>query len=428
MSTSAESTPATGTARCPVDLMDPALLGDPFQGYSRIREQSRVAEASFPGVPQKFHLVTRYDDVRAVLSDPRFVNNPASVPGSAPPNYRVAALTSRGVPEAYLPYFAASILDNDGDDHTRLRKLVSRTFTVRRVNELRPRVEEITERLLDDLPRHAEDGAVDLVEHFAYPLPITVICELVGVPKRYRPQWRDWGNRLVSFDPDADFGSAVVEMVDHIHELIRERRAAAAEDLLTGLIRTHDEDGDRLSDQELVTMVLTLVIAGHETTAHLIGNGTFALLTHPDQLARLRAEPGLAPRAVHELMRWCGPLVQAPRARYATEDVTIGDTTFHRGDLVLPMLASANYDPREFDDPERLDITREPAGRRETHVGFSHGPHYCLGAALARQEGEVAFTALLRRYPDLALASGPADAERRLMPAMWRLSRLPVRL
>ncbi|MFC4560829.1 cytochrome P450 [Nocardiopsis mangrovi] len=430
MTTPAESTTGTTdtTAKCPVNLGDPALLSDPFGGFSRLREQSRVVEAAFPGLDQRFHLVTRYDDVRAVLSDPRFVNNPASVPGSDTVNYRAAFLTQYGVPDDYLPYFVSSVLDTDGADHTRLRKLVSRAFTVRRVNDLRPRVEQITEDLLGALPSHAEDGTVDLMEHFAYPLPITVICELVGVPERHRPQWRDWGRRLVSFGPNADFAGATVEMVDHIHELIRERRAAPGDDLLTGLIRTHDEDGDRLSDRELVTMVISLVIAGHETTAHLIGNGTFALLTHPDQLARLRAEPELAPRAVHELMRWCGPLVQAPRARYATEDVTIGDTTIRRGETVTPMLAAANYDPREFDDPERLDITREPAGRRETHVGFSHGPHYCLGAALARQEGEVAFTALLRRYPGLALAVDPADAERLLMPTMWRLQRLPVRL
>ncbi|MFC3995449.1 cytochrome P450 [Nocardiopsis sediminis] len=426
MSTSAESTPAMGTGKCPVDMMDPALLSDPFQGYSRIRDQHRVVGARLFGIEQPVQLVTGYDDVRAVLSDPRFANDPAAVSGTEGETFRRDAAAQRGLSEEYAPYFLETILDADGDEHTRLRKLVSRTFTVRRVNDLRPRVEQITEKLLDDLPRHAEDGTVDLIEHFAYPLPITVICELVGVAEEDRPRWRDWGSRLFSFAPGA-FGSAIAEMVDHIHEMVRERRAAPADDLLTGLIRAHDEDGDRLSDQELVTMVLTLVLAGHETTAHLIGNGTFALLTHPDQLARLRAEPGLAPRAVHELMRWCGP-VQATRMRYPTEDVTIGDTTIPRGAPVMAVLVSANYDPREFGEPERLDITREPAGRRETHVGFGHGPHYCMGAALARQEGEVAFTALLRRYPDLALAIDPADAERQPLPGSWRLTRLPVRL
>ncbi|WP_066946458.1 cytochrome P450 family protein [Microtetraspora fusca] len=417
------STPSTTG---PVDMMDPALLSDPFRGYSRIREEAPLTRAVFAGLGTAVWLVTRFDDVKTVLSDQRFVNNPANVPGRDAHNIREEIIKARGIPPEYARYVLDSVLDADGADHIRLRRLVSRAFTARRVSELRPRVEQITDDLLDRLPGLAEDGVVDLIEGFAYPLPITVICELVGIPEEDRPQWHDWGRALFSLRPGA-LNEPLRQMIDHIHDLIERRRARPAEDLLTGLIRAHDEDGDRLSDIEMVTMVLTLVLAGHETTAHLIGNGTAALLTHPDQWDALRADPALAPRAVHELMRWCGP-VQGTRIRYAAEDVEIGGTLVRRGEPVMALLVSANYDPRRFDDPESLDITREPDGRREVHVGFGHGLHYCLGAALARQEGEVAFLALTRRFPGLRLAVPAEELERQVLPGSWRLARLPVRL
>jgi cytochrome P450 len=406
--------------------MDPELLRDPFRGYSRLREQAPIVRAAFPGQTTPIWLVTRFDDVKLVLSDQRFVNNPASVPGGDVYNVREQLIEANGVPREYARYLFESVLDADGADHIRLRKLVSRAFTARRVSELRPRVEEITDDLLGKLADRAEDGVADLIENFAYPLPITVICELVGIPEEDRPQWREWGRALVTMRRGA-IAEPLRAMIPYIQELIGRRRARPADDLLTGLIRAHDEDGDRLSDTEMITMVLTLVLAGHETTAHLIGNGTAALLAHPGQLAMLRADPGLMPRAVHELMRWCGP-VQGTRIRYAAEDVEIGGIPIKRGEPVMAVLVSANYDPRRFADPERFDITREPDGRREVHVGFGHGLHYCLGAALARQEGEVALAALLRRFPGLEPAVALDDLERQLLPVSWRLARLPVRL
>ncbi|ETK36636.1 cytochrome P450 family protein [Microbispora sp. ATCC PTA-5024] len=418
------STPST--VGHPVNLMDPELMRDPFRGFSRIRELTPVTRAAFPGQSTPIWLITRYDDVAAVLSDHRFVNDPANVPGTDAPNVREELLRVRGIPAEYARFVLDTVLDADGDDHIRLRRLVSRAFTARRVQELRPRVEEISDRLLDALPGRAEDGVVDLVEHYAYPLPITVICELVGIPEEDRPLWRGWGRALVSQRRGA-MTEPLREMIGYIRDLIARRRAEPSDDLLTGLIRAHDEDGDRLSDDEMITMVLTLVLAGHETTAHLVGNGTAALLAHPDQLAALRADPGLAPLAVHELMRWCGP-VQGTRFRYAAEDVEIAGTRIGRGEPVMAVLVSANYDPRRFDDPERLDITRQTDGRREVHLGFGHGLHYCLGAALARQEAEVAFTALPRRFPGMELAVPPEDLERQLLPASWRLARLPLRL
>src|SRR5947208_7460083 len=193
-----------------------------------------------------------------------------------------------GIQADIAHYFTVSILDYDGEDHTRLRKLVSRAFTVRRVNALRPRVEEITAGLLERMAGLPEP--VDLTAEYAYPLPITVICELVGVPEEDRPAWHRWSSSLMRMQPGA-VAPAAVEMIDHVHELIARRRAEPADDLLTALVHVQEEDGDRLSADELVTMVLTLVVAGHETTAHLIGNATLALLTHPDQLALLRADP-----------------------------------------------------------------------------------------------------------------------------------------
>ncbi|WP_433556512.1 cytochrome P450 family protein [Pseudonocardia xinjiangensis] len=401
------------------DLMDPALIADPYGGYGRLREQAPVLRGRTMDGGSAWY-VTRQADVRVVLGDPRFVNNPASVPGVEVNNVREKMFEDMlGLPPELSRYVTTSILDTDGADHTRLRKLVSRAFTVRRVNDLRPRVEAITATLLDGLESPAE-----LIEQFAYPLPITVICELVGVPEADRPTWREWGVGLVSMDPKI-FPVVIREMVAHVQDLIARRRAEPAADLLTALIQAQEADGDQLSDDELVTMVLTLVIGGHETTAHLLGNGIVALLTHPDQLDLLRRDPSLWPVAVHELMRFCGP-VHITRVRYATEDVDLGGVRIRAGEAVQAVLVSANFDPREYTDPERFDLTRRPVGRGEGHVGFGHGFHYCLGAALARQEGEVALRALFERFPDLALVNEEQEWAR--VPGSRRLTRLPVRL
>ena len=283
-------------------------------------------------------------------------------------------------------------------------------------------MEQITATLLDDLA--AAGDPVDLLETFAYPLPITVICELVGIDEDDRPAWRESGRALVSMDRER-IGPAVRELIDRVHAVIARRRAAPADDLVSALIRTHDDDGDRLSDVEMVMMVLALVFAGHETTAHLIGNATVALLTHPDQLAVLRADPGLWPGAVNELMRWCGPALLS-RLRYATVDTELSGTPIRRGDAVEAVLVSANFDPRVYDDPDRLDVTRLVDAHGDGHVGFGHGIHYCLGAALARQEGEVALHTLFDRFPDLAPAVDPAELAWSPMPGARRLLALPV--
>lgn len=403
------------------------LIACPYQEFNRIREEARLVRGEYlDGSPILY--VTRDEDVRALLSDNRFVNSTAQLPGGGAANARKRIIESMGVTEELARYVTGTILDSDGDKHARLRKLVSRAFTVRRVGELRPSVERIAEELLDELPDPTDPSApVDLVARYFYPLPITVICDLVGIPTADRPLWRRWSGELTSVQPER-FGPALGELVDYTHRLIVQRRTAHEDDLLSALIQTHDSDGDRLSETELVTMVLTLVLAGHETTAHLLGNAVVALLAHPDQLAALRREPSLWPDAVHEIMRWCSP-VQIAGLRYAREDMTWGGVDLRVGDEMQAVLVAANRDPRTHDDPERLDVTRpRPYGHGEAHVGFGHGVHYCLGAALARQEGEVALRALFTRYPNLALTVDPADVAWRPIPGARRLSELPVRL
>jgi cytochrome P450 len=210
-----------------------------------------------------------------------------------------------------------------------------------------------------------------------------------------------------------------------VQDLIARRRVEPADDLLTALVQAHDEDDGRLSDAELITMVLTLVIAGHETTAHLIGNSVAALLTHPDQCAQLRKDPALMPGAVQELLRWCGPSVTA-MLRHVTEDVTIGGTTFRAGDRVQAVLSAANKDPERYDRPDALDLTRHTGAAGGQHLAYSQGIHYCLGAGLANHEAEAALTAVLCRYPDLALAVPADDLEWQPMPFSRQLVRLPV--
>ncbi|WP_414506958.1 cytochrome P450 family protein [Streptomyces sp. NEAU-L66] len=409
------------------NVMDPALIADPFGGYGALREQGPVVRGRFMD-DSPVWLVTRFEEVRQVLRDQRFLNDPTapSLGRSFDDSPTARLLEMMGLPEHFRPYLLGSILNNDAPDHTRLRRLVSRAFTARKITDLRPRVEQIADELLTRLPEYAEDGVVDLIKHFAYPLPIAVICELVGIAEADRPQWRKWGADLVSLQPDR-LSTSFPAMIEHIHELIRERRGALTDDLLSELIRAHDDDGGRLSDVEMVTMILTVVLAGHETTAHLIGNGTAALLTHPDQLRLLRDDPALFPRAVHELLRWCGP-VHMTQMRFASEDVDIAGTKIRKGDAVQLILVSANFDPRHYTDPERLDLTRHPAGHAENHVGFGHGMHYCLGATLAKQEGEVAFEKLFAHYPEVSLGVAQEQLERTPLPGSWRLDSLPLRL
>ncbi|GAA1290112.1 cytochrome P450 [Saccharothrix xinjiangensis] len=379
---------------------DPAVLLDPFTAYGRAREESPVARMPLPGMGALW-VVTRHEDARAVLNDPRFEVNANS-------------FLRPGLPEDCLPYMR-TMSEMDGPGHTRLRRLVAPAFTARRAAGLRSRVESTVEALLGALP---DDDPVDLHAHFARPLPMEVICELVGIDPADRPRWREHGAAVAAGHGEA-FLAAIPEIIADARAAVARRAGEPGDDLISQLLSTRAEDGDRLSEVELVTLVWHLVLAG-QTPTNLVTNGLAALLDHPDQLAVLRANPDLVPRAVEELTRWAGPqLLTTPR--YATEEVAIGGVVIGEAEPMTVAIVSANRDPRVYDDPDELDVTRTPS---VGHLGYSHGPHFCLGAAFARVQVEVALAAVLSRFPDLALAERPAP-----IPdgGTWRLASLVVR-
>lgn len=399
------------------------LMDDPYGGFRRLREEEPLAKGLWNGNPTWF--VTRHEDVVAVLTDRRFATNSQSLPGGV--DVYAAVMAGMGIGEDLIPYIAGSLIFTDPPDHTRLRRLLLKAFSARRILKLRPRIEAIADELLDALPGLAVDGVVDLAEHFALPLSMTVIAEMVGVPSRDRATWQAWCHAYVSMDPKR-LNSALPEVREYVLDLAEKRRSEPADDLFTGLILARDENGDRLSDTELITMVLTLLVAANEnTTPAMISNGVVALLTYPDQLALLREKPELMPGAVQELLRYCGPTTIS-KLRFAVEDVVIGGTLIEQGDRVLVLPGSANHDPQCFARPERLDVTRSIGASGVQHLAYSRGAHHCVGASLANVEGEVAFAALLERYPDLSLAVPPERLKWKPIPAARHLDHLPVLL
>ncbi|MER6270302.1 cytochrome P450 [Streptomyces sp900105755] len=361
------------------------LRTDPHTVYARLRERGPVHRVRWP-LPDQYHetwLIVGYQEARAALADPRLAKDTEKI----------------GFKFLDEELIGKYLLVADPPQHTRLRGLITRAFTARRVAGLEPRIQEITDQLIDEmLPR----GRADLVDAFAYPLPITVISELLGVPELDRERFRKLSNEVVApSDPGSEYDSFAA-LADYLAELIEDKRCAGPSgDLLSDLIRTTAEDGDRLSVAELRGMAFVLLIAGHETTVNLIGNGVLALLTHPDQLAALRADMSLLDGAIEETLRWEGPVENATY-RYAAEPLEIAGTAIDRGDPVMISLAGADRDGDRYPEPDRFDIRRDHRG----HLAFGHGIHYCLGAPLARLEGRIALRTLLERAPDLAL-DGP---------------------
>ncbi|WP_030175026.1 cytochrome P450 family protein [Streptomyces sp. NRRL S-813] len=396
------------TAAEVIDLvaMGEDFVRDPYPVYAALRERGPVHKVRIPEGTEAW-LVVGYEAGRAALVDPRLSKQWKNASPSFP-----------------FPSPAAGphMLNSDPPDHERLRKLVVREFTPRRIDQLAPRVQQITDELLDTMVAIPE-GRTDLVEALSFPLPISVICELLGVPMLDRAAFRAWTSTILT-DPDpAARQAATRETSAYLVDLLDRKRLEPGQDLMSALIRTTDEDGDRLSADELRGTAWLLLVAGHETTVNLISNGVLALLTHPDQLAALREDMTLIDSAVEEMLRYDGP-VETPTFRFTTEPVEIGDTVVPGGgELVLVALADANHDPARFPDPGRFDIRRAAGG----HVAFGHGIHYCLGAPLARMEARIAIRALLERCPDLALDAHPAALSWRQGMLIRGPHRLPVR-
>jgi cytochrome P450 len=407
-----ETTPA---APPPLALIGADFLADPYRKYRMLHDMDPVLY-----LPGLFGLgawaVTSHAACSSVLRGKQFGKEGQKV--VAPEKLSVFPL-ERG--EAW-ELRRSNMLFRDPPDHTRLRSLVSQAFTPRIVERLRPSITAITEHLLDAV---AGQGRMDLVRDFAFPLPVIVIAELLGVPPEHRDQFKAWSTDLtlgLSPGATAEDLDKVLKVIGAMNTyfagVVEERRRAPRADLISELVRAQ-EAGDKLSDAELLTTCRLLLTAGHETTVNLIGNGALALLRHPEERAALAADPSLLPNAVEELLRYDSPVQMT--TRFAMEDAPLGDKTAKRGDMVVVLVGGANRDPQHFPDPDRLDLRRANA---HSHLSFGGGIHYCLGAPLARLEGEIAIGALLRRFPKLAL--GSEELVWRLNPVLRGLQALPV--
>ncbi|WP_438490558.1 cytochrome P450 family protein [Streptomyces sp. S186] len=411
----------------PVSGPAPALFSwefaaDPYPAYAWLREHAPVHRTRLPSGVEAW-LVTRYVDARQALADARLSKNPVHHSESAHGKGKT------GIPGERGANLMTHLLNIDPPDHTRLRRLVSKAFTPRRVAAFAPRIQELTDQLIDGF---AERGSADLIHEFAFPLPIYAICDLLGVPPEDQDDFRDWAGMMIRHGggPRGGVARSVKKMRTYLAELIHRKRAALqdgapGDDLISGLIRASDH-GEHLTENEAAAMCFVLLFAGFETTVNLIGNGTYALLRHPAQRELLQkslaaGDDELLATAVEELLRYDGP-VELATWRYATRELTLGGQRIAEGDPVLVVLAAADRDPARFDEPDVLDLTR----RDNPHLGYGHGIHYCLGAPLARLEGQTALATLLTRLPDLRLAAEPDDLRWRGGLIMRGLRTLPV--
>jgi cytochrome P450 len=386
----------------------PETKADPYPLYADLRRRGLVRSALGPWATADHPTAT------SILRDRRFSASPVHQRGYRPPAY------PQGDPRAELP--AADLLTMDPPDHTRIRGLVSGAFTPRAIAGLEPWIREVTGRLL---ARADATAGFDLIEALAFPLPIAVICHLLGVPPEDHARFRAWGHDVAAtLEPQTPRAaaqqsrSAELALTAYLRDLVGKRRADPDDSLLSALIAV-EEEGDRLSPSELVSTALLLLVAGFETTVNLIGNGTVALLGEPEQWERLREEPALVPTAVEEMLRYDSPVQMT--SRIATEDVAIDGAVIRKGTPVIVAIGGANRDPGVFDQPDRLIIDRPDASR---HLSFSFGIHHCLGAALARLEGRIAVEELTRRYPGLTLAGTPV---RRPLLVLRGFESVPVR-
>lgn len=398
-----------------MDLTDPAIRNNPYPVYAELRKTNPVTRATVPFMGETW-LVTRYDDVLCALKHPGLSSDARKVNSAM-----AQAHTTWWMPRI-LQSFQNSMVMVDDPDHRRLRNLVHQAFTPRRIEHLSADIDRIVDGLLDQL---AGKGTADLLADFALPLPLTVISDMMGVPQKDRHTFHKWSGQFL----EVSGGNPAVflrqlpnafRLSRFFNRLIALRRSHPGDDLVTALVQA-EEAGDRLSQDELVSMIFLLLLAGHETTVNLIGNGMLALLQYPEQLQKLREHPELMDTAIEELLRYGNP-VEHGNMRHALEDVEIGGQLIPKGSTILLLLASANRDEQVFDNPEELDIAREP----NRHLGFGFGLHYCLGAPLARLEGRIAIQKLIQRFPNLRVATSPDRLEWRNTTAVRGLRSLPI--
>src|SRR5919112_1430308 len=399
------------------DLASPRFKAGPHPFYARLRAEAPVWRTTLPDRRVAW-LVTRYDDVARVLKDDTFAKDKLN---AMDPEQRAKTPWVPG----FLKPLERNMLDLDDPDHARLRALVSKAFTPRLIERLRGRIEVLCEDLLNAMERKGERrGQIELSGDYALPLPATVIAELLGVPAEDKATSHRWSNGLVRVSSKRDMRGpppAALSFVRYLRKLIERRRTDPGDDLITALIRA-EEAGDKLTNDELLAMSFLLLVAGHETTVNLIASGKLALLEHPKQMKRLRREPSLIKPAVEELLRYTSPVEMATE-RYAREDVEIEGTTIPRGELVLGVLGSANRDERHFEDPDVLNLARDP----NRHLAFGRGGvHHCLGAPLARMEGQIAISAFLRHFSEARLAVAPESLRWRRGLFLRGLKRLPL--
>jgi cytochrome P450 PksS len=395
-----------------LDVFSGKFKADPFPLYARLRAESPVVRTLTPD-NQPVWLITRYGDGVAVLKDERFVKSRANAMSSE-------QLAKQPWVPGFLKPMERNMLDLDGADHDRLKALVHKAFTPRFIEHMRERVQTVTDQLISNIEGRA---TVDLVAEFAFPLPMTIISDILGISQADHAKFRRWTSRIVSISSSRDGMLAMPtlwQFISYMRKLIKERRAHPGDDLISALVQAED-GGATLSEDELLGMIVILLIAGHETTVNLIANGTLELLRHPDQFALLRDDPSQIRTAVEELMRFTAPVEKATE-RYPREDLTIGGVTIPKGEMTLVCIASANRDAAQFPNPDALDITRA----ENKHLGFGQGVHYCLGAPLARMEAGIAFNTLLRRLPNLRLAAEPDKLVWRPNLVLRGMKALPV--
>jgi cytochrome P450 PksS len=406
----------SGKGRSPhdsVNIASPEFKANPYPFYAQLRASAPVFRVTLP-VKETAWLITRYDDVAMVLKDERFAKD--TVNAFTPEQ----AANQRWFRKIFKS-LKRNMLDLDPPDHTRLRALVSKAFTPRLIEQMRERIQRLANDLLDTV---GDRGRMDLIRDFALPLPITIIAEMLGVPVEDRHKFHRWSKSLISAASSTWTMLRAMPnawaLIRYLRKIIKKRRSNPRDDLVSALARA-EEAGDRLSEDELLAMVMLLMVAGHETTVNLIGNGTLALLEHPGQMEKLRNDPALIKPALEELLRYASP-VETATERYARADAMVAGVTIPRGEMIFAVIASANRDERQFPNPDTLDITREP----NKHLAFGLGAHFCLGASLARLEGQIAISTLLRRAPDLRLTVAPEALRWRRGLVVRGLEALPV--